>query len=134
MSRPAARVAAIATASVLGLLRGLVFAGYDKPPEPLLGVLRAPDVLRDALAAAASEIGAVGAARGVAIPEDAVADTLAFMDRMPAGSTASMQRDIREGKPSELDAQVGAICRFGDAAGVRTPLHDVIYRTLSARG
>lgn len=98
-----------------------------------LGVLRAPDVLRDALAAAASEIGAVGAARGVAIPEDAVADTLAFMDRMPAGSTASMQRDIREGKPSELDAQVGAICRFGDAAGVRTPLHDVIYRTLSAR-
>ena len=70
----------------------------------------------------------------VAIPEDAVADTLAFMDRMPAGSTASMQRDIREGKPSELDAQVGAICRFGDAAGVRTPLHDVIYRTLSARG
>ena len=42
MSRPAARVAAIATASVLGLLPGLVFAGYDKPPEPLLGVLRAP--------------------------------------------------------------------------------------------
>lgn len=96
-----------------------------------LDVMRRPDVLRDALAAAAAEVCAVGRARGVPLPEDAVARTLAFMDTMPDGSTASMQRDLLQGRPSELDAQVGAICRFGDEAGVPTPLHDLLYRALS---
>lgn len=98
--------------------------------EPL-GVMRDPAVLRDALGAAAAEIAAVGRARGVRLPEDAVAATLAFTDTMPFDSTASMQRDLLEGRPSELDAQVGAICRMGDRLGIPTPIHDVLYRALS---
>jgi len=99
-----------------------------------IGVLRDPGVLRDALRAAASEIAAVGRARGVRLPADAVDATLAFTDTMPAEATASLQRDLLQRRPSELDAQVGAICRLGDAYGVPTPLHDLMYRALSARG
>jgi len=47
--------------------------------------------------------------RGVALPEDVVAQTLAYVDGLPADATASMQRDIMEGRPSELEAQTGTI-------------------------
>jgi 2-dehydropantoate 2-reductase len=42
----------------------------------------------------------------------------------------SMQRDVMEGRPSELEAQVGAVVRIGDAAGVPVPLHRTIYAAL----
>ncbi len=52
------------------------------------------------------------------------------MDNLPPDATASMQRDILEGRPSELESQNGAVVRLGDAAGVDTPLHRFIYSTL----
>ncbi|MEJ2056782.1 MAG: ketopantoate reductase C-terminal domain-containing protein, partial [Desulfofustis sp.] len=53
--------------------------------------------------------------------------------------TASMQRDIIAGRPSELHEQCGAVVRFGKEKGVRTPINRYIYYTLlpleqSARG
>jgi 2-dehydropantoate 2-reductase len=44
-----------------------------------------------------------------------------------------MQRDIWAGKPSELEAQTGAIVRMGRAAGVPTPVNDVVYGLLKAQ-
>lgn len=97
-----------------------------------LSVLRT--TFRDVCAAHAAEIAAVGRARGVAMPSDTVEQVLAFMDSMPAGSTASMQRDIVQGRPSELDAQVGSICRMGDEWGVPTPMGDVLWEALRPKG
>ena len=54
----------------------------------------------------------------------------AFYHAMPAAATASMQRDLMEGRPSELEAWNGAICRFGAGAGVETPVHSFTYHTL----
>ena len=61
---------------------------------------------------------------------DIVDRTLGFVDALPAESTASMQRDIAEGKPSELEQQNGAVVRLGEAAGVATPTHRAIYEAL----
>jgi len=41
-----------------------------------------------------------------------------------------MQRDIIEGKPSELDAQVGAVIRMARAANIATPTFDALYGAL----
>ena len=41
-----------------------------------------------------------------------------------------MQRDVMEGRPSELEAWNGAVCRFGARAGVDTPVHSFTYHTL----
>ena len=41
-----------------------------------------------------------------------------------------MQRDIVHGRPSELDAQVGAVVRLGDRVGVDVPLHRIIHAAL----
>ena len=76
------------------------------------------------------EVFEVARARGIGLPDDAVAATLAFVDSLPPHSTASMQRDIMAGRPSELEAQNGSVVRLGRAAGVATPINDCLYRCL----
>ncbi len=73
---------------------------------------------------------AVARARGVRLPADAREQTVKFMERFPQDATASMQRDIAEGRRSELEAQIGVLCRMGREAGVPTPLNDMIYAGL----
>ena len=41
-----------------------------------------------------------------------------------------MQRDLMAGRPSELEAQNGAVVRLGRDAGVETRLHSFIYSSL----
>jgi 2-dehydropantoate 2-reductase len=64
------------------------------------------------------------------LPDDIVGRTMAFADTMPANGTASLQRDIAEGRRSELDWWSGAVVRLGRAAGVPTPIHGFIYDSL----
>lgn len=80
--------------------------------------------------AALREVVAVANARGVALDPAQVEATLRFLDTMPYEGTASMQRDIMEGRPSELEAQNGAVVRLGQAAGVPTPVHGFLYHAL----
>lgn len=76
------------------------------------------------------EIVAVARARGIVLPEDAVQATMTMFDGLSPRSTSSMQRDILGGCPSELEAQIGAVVRFGREADVATPLHRFIYHSL----
>lgn len=103
------------------------------------GAIRTTPETRALLAGLMEEVAAVGRARGVALPADVVARTLAFVDRVPADATASMQRDLSAGRPSELDDQAGAIARAARAAGVPVPLHEALLaaalpQELAARG
>jgi 2-dehydropantoate 2-reductase len=95
-----------------------------------IGVLRSLPETRELLQRALEEVRAVAAAHGVALPAEAVTETLAFMDALPADATASMQRDIIAGRPSELETQNGAVVRLARAAGVEVPVHDFLYRCL----
>ncbi|MDD5562813.1 MAG: 2-dehydropantoate 2-reductase [Thermoanaerobaculaceae bacterium] len=94
------------------------------------GVVRALPETRAMTAQALEEIAAVARAHRVRLPADAVARTMAFIDALPADATASMQRDIIAGRPSELEAQNGAVVRLGAAAGVPTPVAAFIYAAL----
>jgi 2-dehydropantoate 2-reductase len=76
------------------------------------------------------EILAVARARQVPLADTIVADTLTFVDSLAPDGTTSLQRDIMEGKPSELEAWNGAVVRLGREAGVSTPLHEFIYYSL----
>ncbi|HTN53987.1 MAG TPA: 2-dehydropantoate 2-reductase [Anaeromyxobacter sp.] len=95
-----------------------------------IGVVRSVPETRRLLEGALEELAAVGRARGVAIPADAVARTLAFVDTVTPEATASMQRDIGAGRPSELDDQTGALVRLARAAGVPVPIHEALLATL----
>lgn len=95
-----------------------------------VGVVRSVPETRALLQAAQEELAAVGRALGVAIPADAPARTLAFLDGLTPEATASMQRDLGAGRPSELEDQTGAVVRLAREAGVRVPVHEVLYAAL----
>ena len=79
------------------------------------------------------EVEAVARARGVALPASVVAGTMAFVDDQPAGATTSLQRDLLEGRPSELDAWTGAVARLASESGVDVPLHRLLLEVLTSR-
>jgi len=95
-----------------------------------IGVLRTVPEARQMLEQAMHEIFTVALARNIALPENVIGKTMAFMDRLPPDGTASLQRDIVEGKPSELASWNGAVVRLGQELGVATPLHAFIYHSL----
>ena len=94
------------------------------------GVIRRVEEARALLAAAIGEVAALARARGVKIREDAAPRTLAYFDGLPEDGTASMQRDIIEGRPSELEYQTGAVVRLARAASVPVPVNESLYRAL----
>ncbi len=94
------------------------------------GAWRAVPAARALLQQAMQEIVRLGQARGVPLEERAVRDALAFVDALGADVTASMQRDIMAGRPSELEAQTGAVVRMGRAGGVPVPANAFLYAVL----
>lgn len=106
------------------------FGGVGAVARSPIGALRSVPETRHMLVQAIAEVAAVGRAQGVNLPGDVEARTLATMDAIPAGTIASMQRDIMDGKPSELEAQTGAVVRLGAQKGVSTPVNTFIYAAL----
>jgi len=94
------------------------------------GALRGVPETRHLLEQVTREIAALARARGVRLALDAVERTLAIVDGLPADATASMQRDIMEGRPSELDYQVGAVVRLAGEAGLDVPASAFLYASL----
>lgn len=106
------------------------FGGVGAVTRAPAGVIRRLPETRQLLEQAVQEIVAVAQGLGITLPEDTADQTMAFIDRLDPHVMASMQRDIIEGRPSELDAQVGAVVRFGRKAGVGTPVHEFLYASL----
>jgi len=106
------------------------FGGVGSVTRAPIGVIRALPETRRVLERCMQEVLAVARARRVALAQTAVADTMAFVDSLPAGATTSLQRDIAEGKPSELEAWNGAVVRLAREVGVATPVHEVLYHSL----
>jgi len=94
------------------------------------GIVRSVPEARQMLEGVANEVAAVAKALKVNLKPDSVALTMDVIDRLPADGTASMQRDIMEGRPSELSTQNGAVVRLGLECGVPTPLNSFIYSAL----
>ncbi len=95
-----------------------------------IGAVRSVPETRALLEAAMREVAAVGRARGVALPDEAVDAALAIVDGVVPEATASMQRDIAAGRRSELLDQAGAVVRLGRDAGVPVPVHEALLAVL----
>jgi 2-dehydropantoate 2-reductase len=106
------------------------FSGVTAVTRAPAGVVRALEPTRALLSAAMHEIAAVARARGIALHATSVEAAMSAVDALPPDGTASMQRDILAGRPSELEAQAGAVVRLGTAAGVPTPINAIIYAIL----
>jgi 2-dehydropantoate 2-reductase len=100
--------------SASALTRALVGPMMDQP--------ECCDTLRRTIAEAVE----VAKARGVNLPEN-------FPDLVIAGNEpfrrlkTSMLQDVEKGRPLEIDALNGTICRMGRELGIPTPINEALY-------
>ncbi|HVN95746.1 MAG TPA: 2-dehydropantoate 2-reductase [Syntrophorhabdaceae bacterium] len=106
------------------------FGGIGAVSRAPIGVIRTIPETRQLLTQALTEVILVAKARHVGLPDDSMEKAMAFLSSLAPSGTTSLQRDIAEGKPSELEAWNGAVVRLGRDAGQLTPLHQFIYHTL----
>lgn len=95
-----------------------------------VGIVRGLPETRALLVAAMEEIARLARARGVRLAADAVGRALEMVDRLPVDATASMQRDVQAGRPSELLDQTGAVVRLGKESAMPAPVHAFLYAAL----
>lgn len=73
---------------------------------------------------------AVGVAEGAKLDADAV---IAGVMKMPGNMRSSMQKDVEQGKPPELDAIAGPILRGGKRYGIGTPATTELVEAVERR-
>ncbi len=95
-----------------------------------IGRWRALPQVREIVDAMLRELIALASARGIDLGADAFERTWQRYDALAPESTSSLQRDVVEGKPSELDAQLGAVVRLSGNAGVAVPITRLVYHAL----
>ena len=106
------------------------FGGVGSITRAPIGVTRAIPETRILLEQCLQEALMVARARNVPMADTAVADTMKFYDALPTNGTTSLQRDIADGKHSELDYWNGAVIRLGREVAVPTPTNQFIYDCL----
>jgi 2-dehydropantoate 2-reductase len=95
-----------------------------------IGVFRTVPESRSLLKRAIDEIATLARAHHVPLAQEQIDETWKFVDGVPPGTTASMQRDVMEGKPSELREMSGAVVRMAKEKGISTPVHEFVYSAL----
>ena len=106
------------------------FSGVGAVTRQPAGGMRTVPETRGLIERAMLEVAALARAKGANVPDEAVARNMGYVDGLPADATASMQRDIMDGRPSELEQQTGAIARLGREAGVPVPVNAFLYAAL----
>ena len=95
-----------------------------------IGVWRSIPETRALVAGLIREVLALAHARNVALAPDAFERTMQRYDALAADAIPSLQRDVMQGKPSELDAQLGAVVRMARESGVAVPLFETLHAAL----
>lgn len=95
--------------------------------------IQAPGAMREMFAELVREIKILSDAIGVGLPENIVEINLKIMDDLVPTATASMHRDIRNGKQSEVDGLVYEVVRLGRQYHAELPVYGKIAERLSQR-
>jgi 2-dehydropantoate 2-reductase len=95
-----------------------------------IGVIRTVPESRSLLKRAMEEIASLARAFDVPVGQKEFDEAWSFVEGVPAGATASMQRDVMDGKPSELREMSGAVVRLGLERKVQVPVHQFVYEAL----
>lgn len=78
----------------------------------------------------ANEIVVIANAKDVGLTNDDIEMIMRVIDNLNYDTTASMQRDFMEGRPSELENFNGYIVEQGKELHISTPTNSFIYHCL----
>lgn len=102
-------------------------AYYDIP----MGPIQQPGKERETFIGLTKESTAIGESLGINFGCDMVAHHLSVVDSLDPKSTASMQKDIKAGKQSEIKGQLFDIIALGKELGIATPVYDEVVKKFS---
>ena len=105
-------------------------SGIGALTRATIGEMIASPSIKELMQKTAEEIVAVAKAKGVHLSDKLVEKQFKMIESQPYNTTSSLQRDMMEGKPSELDAQNGAVVKMGIEVGIPTPINAFIYHCL----
>jgi 2-dehydropantoate 2-reductase len=77
-----------------------------------------------------NEISAVAAAKGLAIPNDIVAQTIVKLEKTPQDATSSMHRDLLAGRNTEVVSLTEYVVNQGLKYGVAIPTYQIVLEKL----
>ena len=106
------------------------FSGVGAVTRAPVGRFRSIPETRALFRRALEEVVLVANSRGIALTEGSVQGVMERIDLTQPDMMASMQKDVMEGRPSELESQTGALVRMGRAADLSVPVHEFIYASL----
>ena len=106
------------------------WSGIGAVTRAPIGVLLQMEETSQLLVEALEEIYQLGLAHNINLPEDSVTNTMTILQSFPKNSTTSMQRDIADGLPSELDVQNDAVVRLAKEVDLQTPVNRFILHSL----
>ncbi|WP_405251065.1 ketopantoate reductase family protein [Dokdonia sp. Asnod3-C12] len=95
-----------------------------------IGVMREQPYIKELMRKTAQEVFEVAKAKGIILPEKTIENIFEAISKQAHETTASTQRDIMAGKPSELENFNGYIMKEGKRLGVPTPVNEMIYQLL----
>jgi 2-dehydropantoate 2-reductase len=95
-----------------------------------LGKLRVDEDIKPITTAAIKEVIAIGHAKGIALPSDALERVQKFIDNAPAEMKASMALDLERGNRLEAPWLGGKVVTLGRELNVPTPVHSVLWAVL----
>ena len=78
-----------------------------------------------------NEITAVAFAKGLALPNDIVAQTIIKLEKTPKDATSSMHRDLLAGRNTEVVSLTEYVVKAGVKYGIATPMYQIILDELS---
>jgi len=97
--------------------------------QPLGAIINIPFV-KQMMVNTAKEIMQVANCKNIEITQNDIDKTMHILENLDYNTTASMQRDIMENKPSELENFNGYIVKEGLRLKIKTPHNSFIYYTL----
>lgn len=106
-----------------------MISGIGGLTRSVIGIMREDPAIRALMRSTANEI-VVANAKGISLTQADIENAFKAIDKQTYTTTASMQRDIMEGKPSELDNFNGYIVSEGKKLGIDTPVNAFIYSCL----
>ena len=106
------------------------YSGIGALTRSEIGALRKEENIRSMLYQTAHEIVTIANAKGIGLKNSDIDLVLKVIDNLDPKTTASMQRDVMEGRPSELENFNGYIVKMGKQLHISTPINAFTYYCL----
>jgi len=106
------------------------YSGIGALTRVEIGELRKEEHIKSMLYQTAHEIVSIANAKGIGLKNSDIDLVLKVIDNLDPKTTASMQRDVMEGRPSELENFNGYIVRTGKQLHISTPINTFTYYCL----